>query len=1122
MTTFRLQNKDKVALANGKDWFNSSEYHNNAINGINDPNGGMGNEPTSIPSPFARLDLMRTAIRFVNDMGHNGNTVYHKIVSHMWDIGEIFFNLDIYNNQFAVREWDKVNDLNQLLNSPAQGHKQLGRSLELYLSQDAKVFNFGRLNKLYFLEYNSEIIGGISPSTLFYYAETNLNNIQIVFPNNNKAFDSNNLFSLHKRDVNFIKYIYSLRSYITIPNFGTLFADLNEYLNIEFNNMTDINLRNEINSLLPTYYLNGHNNSNSIFFLDYPVCQSKPLNIGTISSDFEIASTKYRGTIKPLVLINGHSGKSSKTGLPMKYYTANYDTNIDVPNNDNAQIENRLLPGLIYINHPYLCIGDFLEEVLVRTIFPINETAFFDGNHDKGIAPENQNKGFLLPIKQTFFEYFDVKDLMGTVCGKKMFEMKTYQAATTEVTLRIPVKNNEYIEYTKEYRKTDSIVEIPFSLSLYPFLKLEDTKRNNYRIGLFDASLGNNCMLDENSLKFYSNEGVVEINHKRKRTSKEVTSVISSTYYSIDKKEFDYIELSFNDKQKALLIPRFDKVEKNNGFKSYKFAVDFGTTNTHIEYTESSTNQIVPFSIKQDKQLAFFHKISEKNNSDAMSFIEWICLQEVMPEEISNDNFGFPIRTAISSTNGLDINKTTETLVDLNIPFHYERRMFQSGRSEHITEYKHNLKWGNISEKYIQHYIENILLLIKNKVILNNGDLDSTELVWFYPTSMLPYQRLLFEKTWNDAFKRFISEKNVPISITESVAPFYYLQMHEGVTAVNRPLLSIDIGGGTTDVVVYESNEPTLITSFRYASNSIFGDGFNKSSSENGFIISYKDKIRERLKNDNKSEIEEIVFRANNLASSDLITSFFKIEENILLNPNRSVSFSDILTHDNRMKPVFLLFYTSIIYHVAKLLKQKNISCPAYITFTGNGSKLLKIIAPSGDMNILSNITNVIFKNVGYDSEIKQIKNYESPKELTAKGGVLFLQSKPKINDNINEILLTSDIILNKDKKLNYSEINPEMLNVVKDDYIQFISMFKSINEVVNFNQNFGFSIEKFEDLEAILTSEVEEHIALGIERKILELKGKPNNPIEETLFFYPFIGGLNLLASKIAKESEL
>ena len=89
---FRLY-KDGAETYEG--WNDSPTFPYNATNRdtIEDPDGASAkNEITSIPSPFARIDLIKTAFKEVckNDVkGLSGNTIFHKMVSDTLDVAEM-------------------------------------------------------------------------------------------------------------------------------------------------------------------------------------------------------------------------------------------------------------------------------------------------------------------------------------------------------------------------------------------------------------------------------------------------------------------------------------------------------------------------------------------------------------------------------------------------------------------------------------------------------------------------------------------------------------------------------------------------------------------------------------------------------------------------------------------------------------------------------------------------------------------------------------------------------------------------------------------------------------------------------------------------------------------------
>ena len=101
-------------------WGDSSAYGNTAIRGIKDPNGATSKkEITSIPSPFARMDLVKTAFKVVTESKElDGDSIHHKLVSDCFDVGEIFFNIDKFRDKVRIIVWDKKKDLQDIYISP--------------------------------------------------------------------------------------------------------------------------------------------------------------------------------------------------------------------------------------------------------------------------------------------------------------------------------------------------------------------------------------------------------------------------------------------------------------------------------------------------------------------------------------------------------------------------------------------------------------------------------------------------------------------------------------------------------------------------------------------------------------------------------------------------------------------------------------------------------------------------------------------------------------------------------------------------------------------------------------------------------------------------------------------
>ena len=105
------------------DWFDSSQINSKIIDNIQTDGGDGKKLPTSIPSPFARIDLVRIAFKTVADsgelegiikMGVVTATDNHKLISDALDIGQILFNYNRHQSNLKLVNWDKKASLLKL------------------------------------------------------------------------------------------------------------------------------------------------------------------------------------------------------------------------------------------------------------------------------------------------------------------------------------------------------------------------------------------------------------------------------------------------------------------------------------------------------------------------------------------------------------------------------------------------------------------------------------------------------------------------------------------------------------------------------------------------------------------------------------------------------------------------------------------------------------------------------------------------------------------------------------------------------------------------------------------------------------------------------------------------
>ena len=169
------------------------------------------------------------------------------------------------------------------------------------------------------------------------------------------------------------------------------------------------------------------------------------------------------------------------------------------------------------------------------------------------------------------------------------------------------------------------------------------------------------------------------------------------------------------------------------------------------------------------------------------------------------------------------------------------------------------------------------MMIIRNKVIANNGSLARTKITWFYPNSMSPRRLAQLRMAWNDSYTELFNHDGATRNLSESVAPIqFYFRRY--ATATN--LINVDIGGGTTDIAFSSNGKVEYITSFKFAANSLFEDSFSDINPNNGIVDWFKNDILGLLQS--KPELNELVniFNSNLGQPANMASFLFSLKDN--------------------------------------------------------------------------------------------------------------------------------------------------------------------------------------------------------------------------------------------------
>ena len=1120
-------------------WQETAQLGTKDIEAIEDPNGAKASLPiTSIPTPFAGFELAKTAFAYCAETGVKGSSIYHKMVANALDVLEIFFGYQTkYSKLFQIVTWDKTNDLQRLASDGVPEHEAVAATLALFLSQDAHSFNFARMQFIYMLNYighgavgQINIVGGTSPTSVCMASANDLSFVDDVYLSNyHLAFhadDDGTFRPLMGRDREFREFVYLMAKQ---PEFNSLYPEFHAYINACFRADNDTEFKNRLNAMQPGMYASLFQpllagSSQMMLTGNIPLLCRPGDNIGR-ESDFRILSDNDNGRL-PLVLPTEPYFEPE-----MKYTTSLWNSHLMAPLSDSRPMEERTLP-FDTTQYPYLTTDDIFEPYLIKTAFPINEGAFFT-NFFRGTSRTADECQYLMPLKPEVMKYISVKTLTGYAgnTSKPVFQLNEMPDGRIQAVLNIPVQKGRFVTLHREYTMAQvdpdperliwPVMECRFDLFLFPSYHIGDpTMEKPQRIYLVDEdTAGYRKEQFRYAAYAYRDCSAEPLAHTLVERADKRRQFLTSKYFCLNE-EFDFVVLT-NTIASGLLVPLYRHVEQ--GSKVFDFAIDFGTTNTHIEYKTDTDPEPKPLTVEPaDVQVLSLNSTSQKavamiDQEGLESFYggpAQAFMQEFVPVTIGQGEIArFPMRTNLCCREGHHVDgRDIFPLADYNIGFHYEK--------EDTYDYNHtqpDLKWDSTrgNTLLVEAYFEEILMLIRNKVLLSGGFLSRTGITWFYPVCMQPYQISNLEAAWNKLCRKLIAPQGYKLhKVAESLAPYYYYTKKEDVDAESRPVVSMDIGGGTTDFVVYHSgNTAALISSVRFAGNNIYGDFLGRGPEYNGFVKAFAPYFDMKLRD--ISGVSD-VYAKSKKSSAEFISFLYSLDSNPRM-AGKGVSFSEELRANQQMRIVLLLFYAAEIYYAAKLLEMKGMKTPAYITVSGTASKVLTLI---GSIDAMQAMATHIFNDVLGDDGRVELKLVDNPKEITCKGGLNMNQRF--VVDDVEEItrFRTGSDILDNLQIPRYKDITPDVRSQVLASYLEFVDYFFQLGQKYSFTKYFGVANEReFAKFRTVLTEKAEQDFNKAIAARNDSMTDEENPELKDSLFFIPLTGGISRLALYIAEN---
>jgi len=1045
----------------GTGWFVSAAIDKDALKTIKTEGKDIA---SSIPSPFARIDLVKSAFDWINyqissivgaypqGVGISredklkikeiieGKTAQNKLISDALDIAQLFYKYPTIKDKIEIIAWNPNERFNFLIENSYPRHKIFAETLNIYWVQDSirlvdqgrapALYNFEHVNRLFFVinKNTKQVIGGTSPATLFFAAPDSrdaISDLNIVC-GQDKLLDEI-YFPLHKREVSFIEYLYAFAKQSN--RFSSNFPEVNAYLE----NIKKYLLDDSMHTVVANLTNNSINNYNqsSVTHDDKDYCEILNLRLGVEKS--------------------------------------------------------------------------FLEDKIVELLYTIDSTKFKTCG----------SKKHLLPLTQAFIKQYGVENI------EQYCRLEERAGGGVEVILTLPVQNGT-LQYRKLYHQSD-IVKLKVHLSIFPFLK-PIRSVVDYTIGIIDdrpdksENVSAGCLNNGNEL---SQVTPSIVRNPGKDDVKSVYYKFGNTYDSV------YLKIGTLTN---FIVPIFTTCPEND---DVTFAIDFGTTNTHIEYSIGGNTSIPLDNIGT---LPLWQSLMDRNDRNIDPEIvanEETFENEMLPYTIStqDSNVKFPLRTAIVFNKEYSFSKNDPYILfqHVNNFLLYEKRTVP----KHYLKPDTQLKWSNYSEDKdelkVNAYIEYLLTIVFYKALLLGANPANTKIIWFYPVSMEGAENSdgelgIFIKLWKTAYKKVfkLDNTNNLIQIPESVAPYLFYKHHH----VSGLSLSIDIGGGSSDIAVFDehSENAILISSFKFAGNAIFGDGYSTkgekgNSDSNGWVKTFLEEANNVAGKEYEGILKDILSRKD---SADFSNFLFSLENN----RSKNFSYTRLIEKNKKLKLSILVFYGALAYYSANLLKKSGIEIPKNILLSGTAAKSASILDSSSEnLSNLSSMFKYIFEKV-FDKKITReiiLKVAPNPKELTCKGA-LSSGITESIEENTIKFWLGGmndgiwDKAIDKEKDVEntptYEKINELSKASLKQSILEFYSLLDEYIKTVRFDTKFLIEQGAYDKFIEIREDDIDDFLSRGL--KAFHKKEKRH--IEETLFFYPLVGILNKLTYELAK----
>ncbi len=684
------------------------------------------------------------------------------------------------------------------------------------------------------------------------------------------------------------------------------------------------------------------------------VLLNNPVRIPPQPSNLRVIPSAVKTSVKPLIIIDEQI--ADFWGQPKQNIWVHQDKTLASLNIEDLKNGRLVWDDVNWITSAELFLEELyfidLDDALPGAIVPQSNIPL-TFNSEK-VTP-------LIPLNPILLDYFTPEDLVSHI---EIEPFNNINGQGLRLILNLPLsgianqKQFQAYRLQKEYilHEENAFKYLPV-LTLWP--NFRSTNWQQYYTFYYDGDYG-----DETFRVFVPNQEVRQFKAPDGTGSYQLATMNQMPSHVVCKDSY-YKDIGL------ILLPTLPEI---NSRGKWNVGVDFGTSFTNV-YVKGENTGDFPLEMNKELQL----NITESPIQTRLPAL----LESFVPEKFLPSEEPLPLSTVLTTKNGNVDDGELQAILD--------GRMYVPDPTEFDPNkqwIKLDLKWSNL--KYSKAFLRHLCLHIS--ALATQAGMNSIDWCISYPSAFAYVDRLTFHRNWQEIGEELAPKTGISYSCpdiddtqrfcTESVALAQYFNDKE-----KHPLVlntCIDMGGGTSDVSIWENRRIVYQCSVLFAGRNIFSEILALNPP-------YAQKLMAEFRiNKDWTDLGEVSIMTNIDVALRHYAEEWLAQQRVYKNDD---------TYFQRLVTLTALGVAGLYYYIGLILKvlhtegkySKAQITPVYIG--GNASRFLHWLSPTGkyDQNSEFNqlLSLMLSKASGFEDSQEKTRLSTRPKHEVACGLVL-------------------------------------------------------------------------------------------------------------------------------------